>query len=75
MPRSQCLLFSDTYDRLETRIVPNIVGFLTEKMGLIEGVDFVKYKRPPEHWQKPLIPLDKYDRVISLLNRFLFVPG
>jgi hypothetical protein len=70
MPRSQCLLFSDTYDRPETRIVPNIISFLTDKMGLVEDVDFVKYKRPPENWQKPLIPLDKFDRVISFASGF-----
>lgn len=65
MPRSQILLFSDTYDRLRKRIVPNITHFMTEKLGLVEGVDFVKYKRPPEYFEKPLIPLDDYEHVIS----------
>jgi hypothetical protein len=44
MPRSQILIFSDTYDRLQTRILPNIVGFLEDK---------------------PIIPLDKFDNVVS----------
>lgn len=70
MPRSQCLLFSDTYDRLTTRIVPNIIGFLEQKHGLVEGVDFVKYSRPPAGFEKPLIPLDKFDRVISFSSGF-----
>ena len=65
MPRCQILLFSDTYERLETRIVPNIINFLQDKLGLVEDVDFVKYKKPPEHWAKPLIPLDKFEKVIS----------
>jgi hypothetical protein len=65
MPRSQILLFSDTYDRLRKRIVPNITHFLTEKLGLIEGIDFVKYKKPPAHFEKPIIPLDDYENVIS----------
>jgi len=65
MPRSQILLFSDTYDRLRKRIVPNITHFLTEKLGLIEGIDFVKYKKPPEHFEKPIIPLDDFENVIS----------
>jgi hypothetical protein len=65
MPRSQILLFSDTYDRLKKRIVPNIVQFWVNKLGWEEGVDFVKYKRPPEHFEKPLIPLDDFEHVIS----------
>src|SRR3954447_20338673 len=65
MPRAQILLFSDTYERLVDRIVPNIVDFLQNKLKLIEGEDFIKYKKPPESWEQPLIPLDKFDRVIS----------
>ncbi len=65
MPRAQILLFSDTYERLVDRIIPNIIDFLQNKLKLIEGEDFVKYKKPPENWEKPLIPLDKFDRVIS----------
>jgi FtsZ-binding cell division protein ZapB len=65
MPRSQVLLFTDTYERLDTRIVPTFIGFLSDKLGLIEGADFVKYKRPPDNWEKSLIPLDKFERVIS----------
>ncbi|MEX6689309.1 hypothetical protein QTN47_17500 [Danxiaibacter flavus] len=65
MPRSQILLVSDTYERLETRVVPNIINFITDKLGLIEGVDFVKYQKPPDQWTKPLIPLGRFSRVIS----------
>lgn len=65
MPRSQILLFSDTYERLQDRIVPNVIDFLTNKLGLIEGADFVKYKKAPDEWEKPLVPLDKFDKVIS----------
>ena len=65
MPRAQILLFSDTYERLVDRIIPNIIDFLQNKLKLVEGEDFVKYKKPPENWEKPLIPLDKFDRVIS----------
>lgn len=68
MPRSQILLFSDTYDRLQKRIVPNIISFLTNKAGMIEGVDFVKYKKPPDSFEKPLIPLDKFEHVISFAS-------
>lgn len=65
MPRSQILIVSDTYERLETRIIPNVMNFFIEKFKLIEGVDFIKYKKPPENWTKPLVPLDRFDRVIS----------
>lgn len=65
MPRSQVLLFSDTYERLWNRIVPNFINFLSDNLGLCEGVDFVKYKKPPENWEKPIIHLDKYENVIS----------
>src|SRR3954469_13143333 len=61
MPRSQVLLFSDTYERLFDRIVPNIVHFLQSKLYLVEGIDFVLFKKPPDHWTKPLIPLTKFD--------------
>lgn len=65
MPQSQVLLFSDTYERLMDRIVPNICYFLQSKLGWVEGEDYVKYKRPPDDWDKPIIPLDKFDKVIS----------
>lgn len=72
MPRSQILLFSDTYKRLKERIVPNIIFFLEKKFGWVEGIDYVKYKRPPEHWAKPLIPLDIFENVISCSNGCAF---
>jgi len=65
MPKSQVILFSDTFKRLKERIVPNIIEFLQNKLGLIEDIDFVKYKKPPENWDKPIIPLDVYENVIS----------
>jgi hypothetical protein len=70
MPRTQCLLATDTYERLEKIVVPNIIFFLESHLGLVENVDFIKFKRPPEHWQKPFIPLDKFDRVISFSSGF-----
>lgn len=68
MPRSQILIVSDTYDRLTTRIIPNIINFFESKLGLVENIDFVKYKKPPDYWPKPLIPLDKFERVIMLAS-------
>ena len=30
----------------------------------------MKFKRPPDHWTKPLTPLEKYDKVISFRSGF-----
>jgi hypothetical protein len=65
MPRSQILLFSDTFKRLEERIVPNILSYFINDAGMIEEEDFVCYKKPPDHWIKPLIPLKDFEHVIS----------
>lgn len=65
MPKSQILLFSDTYERLKNRIVPNILSFMETKMGMVEGVDFVRYKKPPDTFDQPFIKLDDYSNVIA----------
>jgi len=65
MPRCQILLVSDTYERLKKIIVPSIVYFWESKLGMVEGIDFIKYKKPPNEWTKPIIPLDDYENVIS----------
>lgn len=66
MSGSQILLFSDTYKRLQDRIVPNIINFWENKLKWVEGVDFVKYKKPPESFKQPIIKLDKFEHVITL---------
>src|SRR5438874_11568334 len=60
MPRSQIILFSDTFKRLEERIVPNILGYFINEAFMIEGEDFVVFKKPPDHFEKPLIPLKEF---------------
>jgi hypothetical protein len=65
MPRSQILLYADTFKRLEERIVPNMLAFFANDIGLEEGVDFVSFKKPPDEWDKPIIPLKVFDHVIS----------
>ncbi len=65
MPRSQILLYADTFDRIHDRIVPNIIDYLTNELGMEDGEDFVQFKKPPDHWEKPLIPLNKFEHVIS----------
>jgi hypothetical protein len=81
MPRAQVGLVTDTYERMHKALVPSIENFLNDKLGLIEGVDYVKYKRPPEHWTQPFFKPARYDYVISFSNGFclceisLAVPG
>ncbi len=70
MPRSQVILYSDTFERIHDRLVPNIADFLTNEMGLEPDVDFTLFKKPPDHWAKPLIPLNKFDHVISFSSGF-----
>lgn len=70
MPRSQVILFSDTFERIHDRIVPNILTFVENEMGLIEGQDYVSFKTPPDHFEKPLIKLNKHDHVVSFASGF-----
>jgi hypothetical protein len=70
MPRSQVIIFSDTFERIHDRVTPNIIGYITNDLGLIEDQDFVVFKKPPSHFDKPLIPLKKYDHVITFSSGF-----
>lgn len=81
MPRSQVLLFADTFERIEKVLLPSIENFLIEELGLIQEVDFVTHKKPPEHWTKPLFVPKKWDHVIAFATGFclcevsMSVPG
>jgi hypothetical protein len=70
MPGAQVILYSDTFERLNDVIVPGVIGFLQNEAGIVEGEDFVKFKKPPDHWSKPITPLDKFDKVISFRSGF-----
>lgn len=75
MPRSQCVLYSDTFERLESVIVPAITSFLSNEMGIIEDKDFVVFKKPPVNWKKPIVEPRKYDRAISFNSGFVVICG
>jgi hypothetical protein len=70
MQRSQVILFSDTFERIHDRIVPNILTFVENEMGLVEGQDYVSFKAPPDHFERPLIKLNKHDHVVSFASGF-----
>lgn len=75
MPRSQILLYSDTFERLVNITWPAIQLFLQEELGLIEDVDYVVFKKPPEHFKKPYIVPRKFDRVVSFSDGLCLIMG
>jgi hypothetical protein len=70
MPRSQILLVADTFERIEKALWPGIEAFLNQELGLVDGVDYVSHKKPPEYWTKPYFIPAKYDHVISFATGF-----
>lgn len=70
MPRSQSIIYTDTFERLHDRTIPNLVQYWQDELKLIDGQDFVCFKKPPVGWQKPLIPLEKFDHVVTFANGF-----
>lgn len=75
MPRSQCIIYTDTFKRSEEVLIPNMLNFISDEMGLREDVDYVKFKKPPIHWIKPLIQPLKFDRVVSFNTGFVLCCG
>jgi hypothetical protein len=75
MPRSQCIIYTDTFKRSEEVLIPNILNFISDEMGLVEDHDYVKFKKPPKHWVKPLIQPLKFDRVVSFSTGFVLCCG
>ena len=73
MPRSQMIFASDTFERIESVLIPNVMSFISREMGLVEGENFVVFKKPPEHWIKPYIVPRKFERVVSFDNGFCIV--
>lgn len=70
MPRSQCIFYSDTFERIEGLLIPNVMSFISNEMGIIEDQDFVVFKRPPENWTKPVVVPRKFERVVSFRSGF-----
>lgn len=70
MPRGQVGLVTDTFERMHKSLVPSIEGYLTGQLGMVEGIDFVKYRKPPADWPKPIFPPAAYDHVITFATGF-----
>lgn len=67
MPRAKGVYGAKSIDQLKNNAFPEI-----EKMwklfGLIEGYHYVKFKKPPSFFAKPLSPPNSYKNVVSFYN-------
>lgn len=68
MPRAQIGLISDKYDRIKKNLLPAIENYWKEHLNYVEDVDYVKFKKPPEDWIKPLFPISDFEHVISFAS-------
>lgn len=68
MPRAQIGLVSDKYERIHKVLLPSIEQYLNDEMGLKENVDYVKFRKPPDHFTKPIFPISQYDQVWSFAS-------
>lgn len=75
MPGCQIGFITDTFERFHGPIISGIEGFITQELGLEEGQDYVMFKKPPEHWKKPLYPIRKHDHVVSFATGVALIGG
>lgn len=68
MPRCTFALAGPTYVNLMERTIPPMRRYLYEHYGWMEGVHYVTFRRPPDEWAKPFIPVDEYKHAISFYN-------
>lgn len=75
MPGCQIGFITDTYERFHGPIISGLEGFITQELGLLENEDYVMFKKPPEHWKKPLYPIRKYDHVMMFATGVAVIGG
>jgi hypothetical protein len=73
MPGCQMGFIVPTYEMGAKNIIPNIIGFWENQMGLVEGEDFVNGIKPPDEWDKPIIPVPNYKNCITRSNGCVLV--
>lgn len=68
MPGAPLAIVANTYSNLDNNIMPAVYkGWAL--MGWIEGVHYIKGKRPPESWRRRCsVIVDEYEHVISFWN-------
>lgn len=67
LPRSSGGLWAPTKEIIEESTLPEIVS-RWESYGLIDGIDFVTQKRPPDFFLEPYRKPKKYDKTVSFSN-------
>jgi hypothetical protein len=68
MPGGASGIIGQSYKQLLSRTIPPFLSAL-RKWGLVEGVDFVRGKRPPSFWEaEPLVKPEVYDDTICWSN-------
>jgi hypothetical protein len=75
MPRCTFGLVGPTYINLMERTIPPMRRYLQEHYGWIEDIHYVMFRRPPDDWAKPYIPLDEHKHAISFYNGTVGVLG
>ena len=68
MPRCTFALAGPTYVNLMERTIPPMRRYLQEHYGWIENIHYVMFRRPPDEWAKPYVPVDEYKHAISFYN-------
>jgi hypothetical protein len=69
MPGSTGVAVGLSYEHLEKNTLPPLKLAFTD-LGLLEGEDYVIGKKPPEHWDQPILGVvnNNYKRTISFRN-------
>lgn len=68
MPRGKFFVGALTIEQLKNVILPNVFKLLKEFYGLIEGEDYVLYKKPPSFFKEPIEKPEEHVNVIYWSN-------
>lgn len=75
MPGAPIAIVADTYANLVNNIMPAVQNGW-KLAGMIEGIHYIKYKRPPLEWQhRCSIIVDDYKHVFSFWNGSVVILG
>ncbi|MEG7727186.1 hypothetical protein U2063_15475, partial [Listeria monocytogenes] len=71
-------LFGPTYQHLKNNVLPSVIESLkwhgyTEHKSNKEIGNFIKFRKPPNHWIKPYHELSDYENVISFSNGYSII--
>jgi hypothetical protein len=75
MPKASGAFIGPSYVNIMERTLPPVERFWQEFFKWEEGKHYVKFKKPPAHWPKPLTPPSDYKHVITIYTGFVFYLG